>query len=300
MTNQIKENTKFLTGNYAKQERAMSLTPIASLSTTKGKARPVLEVKKIINGLVHEFSSSQKPTYKDMHYFQAIISIAGNRLAKVGDKALVEKAYDNDVVRDLVNEMTDKDIELKKCYGYGSQIYIETSYYEILKKSGHHDGTNSRELLTQSLRRLGKIIHDVYNEGDESQVYNEMFLKHRYNKKTGVITIVINSFSSKALTSQFTLIDLSVKSYFLKNERALALYDFIVARVGHKEQQHFNMDRVIKIIEDKEEKEPIDKQTRNKYKKILLQLKDILPDWDIGTYGIGSKLVFNIDRGNQN
>ena len=296
---QTKENTKFLTGNYAKQERATILSEMCKVSVAGEKHRPPLMVEKEVNGKMHIFAGAEMPTFKDMHYLQAIISIAGNRLAELGDEVKAEYAFHDDGIKEMLNQITDKSIEVKNSFGYGSQIVIETSFYEILKKAGYSDGSNSKKLLMKSLARLGRIIHevhsvDLYKKGNLGKGYNEMFLKYEYNDETGKLRIVLNSISSHALTSQFTLIDLSVKRLFLKNERALALYDFIVARVNHKEQQHFNMDRVIKVLENKEG--DIDKKTRNKYKETLKKMAEVIPDWNIGTYGIGKKLVFNIDR----
>jgi hypothetical protein len=292
-----KENTKFLTGNYAKQERATMLADLCKI--TNNDDLEGLLVEKEVNGLMHIFSGPRKPTFKQMLYFQAIISIAGNRLAELGDEVRAENFNDDDIVKHLLENMTDKSIEIKEAFGFGSQVVIYTSYHEILKKAGLNDGGNSRKALLDALMGLGRITHEVhqlddYNKGKTDRGYNELFLQYKYDNSLGKVKIVLNSISSQALTSQFTLIDLTIKKLFLKNERALALYDFIVARVNHKEQQHFNMDRVIKILEHKNEE--VDKKTRNKYKETLKKMSEVIPDWNIGTYGIGNKLVFNIDR----
>lgn len=292
-----KKNIEYLTGGYAKQERSMML---AELCRVTGKSdNGLFLVEKKFNDIMHIFTGPRRPTFKEIYYFQAILSIAGKRLYEYGEQAKAEN-YTNDlVVQNLVEGMTDKDIEIKNEYGLGSQLVIYTSYYEILKTAGFNVGTNSKNALTEALKWLGRIVHEVhhiddYNNGKEDRGYNELFLKYKYDTKEGKVKIVLNSFSTDALTGQYSLIDLNIKSYLIKNERALALYDFIVSRVNHKESQLFSMERAIKILEGGGE---VDKYVRNKYKKALLCLSDLLPDWYIDIFGRGEKLNFHISRG---
>lgn len=294
---QRKQNTNFLIGNYAKQERASMLSGISSLYITGEKQRPTLFTKKVVNSLLHIFSAREKPTHKDMLYLQAILSVAGNRLAKYGDEVIVNKAFVDEESREAFNNFAEDNPEIRNSFGYGSQIEFYTSYYEILMKAGLGDSLNSRKALKRSLLRLGRITHEIhipelYENEEFEKGHNELFLKYDYNNESGKLKLTINSMFTNALTAQFTLIDLSVKKNFIRNERALALYDFIIARVNRGEDQHFNLDRVIKVLE--ENTDDIDKHTRKKYKKLLEKLNDYV-DWNIQTYGTGEKLVFNVD-----
>lgn len=292
-----KKNTEFLTGNYAKQERASMISDICSLHIAGEKERPVLKVKKVINNVLHVFSAAERPSHKDMLYLQSILSIAGNRLAEFGDEVLVKNAFADDDAESAFNEIAEDFPAIKKPLGYGYQVEFTTTYHEILMKAGLSDGLNSRNALKRALFRLGNIVHqihvpDLYENKEYDKGHNELFLKYSQNSKTGKIKISINSMFTNALTNQFTLIDLDVKKYFIRNERALGLYDYIVSRVNRGEDQHFNLDRVIKIIENNTD--DVDKYTRKKYKSILDQLEKLV-DWKISSYGSGPKQVFLID-----
>lgn len=296
-TQEKKKNTEFLTGNYAKQERAMMLAELCKITNKNNEGMFLVERK--FDNMMHVFTGPKRPSFKEIYYFQAILNIAGKRLYEFGEQAKADNYASDEIIKDLVEGMTDKGVELKNQYGLGSQLVIHTSYYEILKTAGFNDGSNSKKALTEALKWLGRIVHEVhyiddYANGKEDRGYNELFLKYQYDTKDGKVKIVLNSFSTDALTGQYSLIDLNVKKELLKNERALALYDFIVARVNHKESQIFSMERAIKIIEGNN---VVDKYVRNKYKKALLCLNELVPDWYIDVFGKGEKLNFHISRG---
>jgi hypothetical protein len=124
-----------------------------------------------------------------------------------------------------------------------------------------------------------------YNNGVKKKSFNESFILYEYDEDSGLIKIKLNSLLSTALTGQFTLINIDHKKDYVKNEKYLAIYDFIAGKVNKGETKGFTLDTVIKTLESIEG--DISKFLRSKYRKILISLSEskVLGEIEVGNRG---------------
>jgi hypothetical protein len=121
--------------------------------------------------------------------------------------------------------------------------------------------------------------------------FSEPFISFEFDTNPGTITIKINSLLTTALTGQFTLINLEHKRNYIKNEKYLALYDYIAGKVNKGETKAFTLDNVISELENIDS--GISKYLRKKYKIILMTLSEhkFLGDIEIGNRGERTSFV---------
>lgn len=285
-------------GFYAKQDISMSIIDLFKIPPANKENSPRLKITQEVNGRVHTFSASYHPTYRDAFILQVLLSEAGLRLYNEGEVARIN---DNSPERFkvMVEKVSKEASEVRSKLGLSSQIVFETTYNHILKKAGMSTGRDSRKALIESLERMSDINHKVYvaseyRNGEKGKGFNESFINYEFDDEVGLVRVKLNSLLSTALTGQFTLINLNHKTGYVKNEKYLAMYDFIAGKVNKGERRGFNLNDAIKTVESIEG--DVSKYLRNKYKKILKTLNENKSLGEIEFGNKGDNAMFVVKR----
>ena len=289
----LKEN------NYAKQDIFMSVFDFYKVSTGDANDLPRLnKVTKIVNNAAH-YLDGPRPTYRDAFILQNMLCEAGSILYEKGHSARINE-NSPEKFKVMVDTISKEASQVRDELGLRSQVVFETTFYYMLKKCGMGQGSNSKNALIETLERLGSITHIIYKASDfrngvKSSGFNDPFIKYEYSLKTGIIRVKLNCLLSTALTGQFTLINLDHKIGYIKNEKYLAVYDYISGKVNKGERKSFFLDEIIKTVEHIPSGE-VSKYLRNKYKKVLEKLNEnkIFGDIELGNRGKNSVLI--VDR----
>lgn len=295
MNNELNKKEKaFLEeGYYAKQDMVMSIFDFYKVGNSNIDNLPKLNDIKTFNGLTYKIKGD-RPTYRDALILQGILAEAGDRLYEEGHSARVNE---NSPEKHKTMVKTSK---FMQDLGLKTQIVLETSFYRIMKKCGMKQGSNSKKTIIDALERLGSITHMVYKESDykngiKHKGFNEQFISYEFDAENDNIRIKLNASMSTALTGQFTLINIRNKTSFIKNEKYLAVYDFISSNVNKGKKKSFFLDDVINTVEHIPDNE-VHKDLRKKYKKIIKTMEESQVFGKIETGGKGKKSLFVIDR----
>lgn len=276
-------------GYYAKQDISMSVIELFKIPPANKAQSPRLNITQEVNGRVHNFTASYHPTYRDAFVLQVLLSEAGLKIYKEGESARINE-NSPERFKVMVKKISKEASSVRHKLGLSSQIVFETTYNHILTKAGMGTGKNSRKALIESLERMSDINHKVYvaseyRNGEKGKGFNEPFISYEFDDEIGMVRVYLNSLLSTALTGQFTLINLHHKIGHVKNEKYLAMYDYIAGKVSKGEKRAFNLNNVIQSVESIDGE--VSKYLRNKYKKILKTLSEnkVLGDIELGNRG---------------